>query len=188
MGMRNASSPSARLGRLPILMLCLCVTGSVAEAKLLPRENRRSETREIEKMEEQWRTAVVAGDASSLEKLLSEDFLAISARGTLSDKQQYLHRISTHATQFSQFELLDLKVRFSPGSAMVVSQTHVAGTLESRPIEGIFRYTKVYSHSGGTWHITNFQATRVSTHSAESDMDRGTPLPDDATKRRNATR
>ncbi len=184
MGQRFRRSIGAQRGWLSVL-LCLCVAANSAHAKL-PRENRRSETREIEKLEAQWRTAVMVGDAAGLEKLLSEDFLAISARGTLLDKRQYLDRLSTHATQFRQFDLLDLKVRISPGSAMAVSQAHIAGVLESRPIDGTFRYTKVYSRSGGAWHITSFQATRVSTRSTDTDMEQGTPLPDDGSKRRNS--
>ena len=72
------------------------------------------------------------------------------------------------------------------GSGKTTLIKHITGMLESRPIEGTFRYTKFYSHSGGAWRITNFQATRVSTRNADSDMDQGTPLPDDGTKRRNS--
>lgn len=154
-------------------------TAAHGERKAKPaKEGRRADTRQIEGMEQQWRNAVMQGDASALEKLLSDDFLAISARGTLSDKQQYLQRIAAHTTQFSTFELMDMKVRLQPGSAVAVSQAHIEGMLEGRPIQGTFRYTKVYARvPGGPWRMTNFEATRVSAPAAGTgDMNQGAPL------------
>ncbi|MGI4755817.1 MAG: nuclear transport factor 2 family protein [Janthinobacterium lividum] len=166
-----------------VLLCFLCGSWGVkalADKKFkAPRQTRRAETRLIENLEEQWRTALINADASAMEKLISEDFLAISARGTLSNKQQYLQRITNRATQMSAIELLDLQVRVQPASAVAVSQARVSGVLEGRPIQGTFRYTKVYQRSSaGTWRITNFEATRVSpgTSALPNDMDRGTPL------------
>ena len=142
-----------------------------------PKDSRRSETHAIETLEEQWRTAVVDGDSVLMNKLLSDDFLGISARGTLSDKQQYLQHIATHATQFSSFNVMDMKVRVQPASAVAVSQAHITGQLEGAPVEGTFRYTKVYARDGAGWKITNFEATRTSTPLAgERDMSSGVPL------------
>lgn len=174
--------------RTPVAMLsAVCLTGllcgtGVAERKAKPaktkpvKESRRAETRDIESLEEQWRTAIVSGDAAFMEQLLADDFLAISARGTLLDKEQYVNRISTHATKLSSMDLMDLKIRVQPGSAVAVSQARINGMLEGRPIEGVFRYTKVYTRTpGGTWHMTNFEATRVSRAAAQVDADQSMP-------------
>ncbi len=182
--MRKRSPSSLSVWQL-LLPLLFCFTtlwftaDAAADRKVkLPGDSRRSESREIENLEKQWRTAIVKGDLSIMDKLLSDDFLAISARGTLSDKQQYLHRIAIHATQFSSFDLMDMKVRLQPGSAVAISQAHITGVLEGHPIEGVFRYTKVYVRStGGVWRISNFEATRVSATATDAgDMDHGVPL------------
>ncbi len=153
----------------------LCST-SVAERKAKPiKESRRAEMRDIESMEQQWRTAIVSGDAISMEKLLADDFLAISARGTLLDKGQYLNRMSTHATKLASVDLMDLKIHVQPSSAVAVSQARISGMLEGRPIDGTFRYTKVYTRApGGAWHMTNFEATRVSP-AADVQADQASP-------------
>ena len=164
------STDRVRWRRITVALLpAVCLSGllcrtSVAEPKAKPvKESRRAETRDIESLEEQWRAAIVSGDATSMEKLLADDFLAISARGTLLDKGQYLNRMSTHATKLASVDLMDLKIRVQPSSAVAVSQARISGMLEGRPIEGTFRYTKVYTRGpGGAWHMTNFEATRVS--------------------------
>ena len=82
--------------------VCGLCSGAHAAHKAKPakiKESRRAETRDIEALEEQWRAAIVSGDAATMDKLLADDFLAISARGTLLDKEQYLNRMTTHATR-----------------------------------------------------------------------------------------
>lgn len=148
---------------------------ATAERKTKPaKESRRAETRDIEALEQQWRAAIVSGDAATMDKLLADDFLAISARGTLLDKEQYLNRMTTHATKLSSVDLMDLKIRLQPRSAVAVSQARISGLLEGKPIEGTFRYTKVYTRMpSGAWHMTNFEATRVS-RAGEGDAE---PVP-----------
>jgi ketosteroid isomerase-like protein len=148
----------------------------------LKKENRRMESREIENLEEAWRQALLRSDTTLLDKLMGDDFLAISANGTLSDKEQYLRRLSSHANQFSRIELMDTKVRVQPTSAVVISQARVTGQLDGRAIDGIYRYTKVYGRiAGGPWRVLNFEATRVSGPHGETDMHPGTPI--DAARR-----
>ena len=152
---------------------------SAARALAKPhRESRKTESREIEALEAQWRSALLTANASSMDKMLAEDFLGISSSGTLSDKQQYLHRISSHANQFQSIDLLDLKVRAQGTTAIATSKVHAVGSLEGHPVNGIFRYTKVYGRNpAGQWRVLSFEATRVSGLSADDgEMMRGTPL------------
>lgn len=143
------------------------------------KQSRRTEALLIQSMEQQWRNAVVGGDSSALEKLLSDDFLAISANGTLSDKRQYLQRIATHTIQLSSMDLMDLKIRVQQSSVVAVSQARVAGMLEGRPMNGVFRYTNIYSRDpAGTWRMTNFEATRMSKSAIDDDLSHGVPLAD----------
>ncbi len=142
------------------------------------KENRRAESHHIESLEQDWLHALVKADTATLEKLMAEDFLAISASGTLSDKQQYLHHISAGDNKFANIDVMDIKVRMQPSVAIVVSQVRVLGELDGRSVNGVFRYTKVYGRgANGQWHVLNLEATRVS--GMESDgtgMHRGMPL------------
>ena len=156
---------------------CSLCAGAERPAKP-QKQNHRAESHQIEAMEEQWREALLKNDALTIDKMTTEDFLSITSNGTLSNKQEYLQRISSHVTEFSTFELQVLKVRLQPGSAIATSQTHVIGKLDGRPVDGIFRYTKVYTRSAtGPWRVANFEVTRVSRGVAgETGMERGMPL------------
>jgi ketosteroid isomerase-like protein len=46
--------------------------------------------------------------------------------------------------------------------AIVTSHAEVEGTNEGVPVQGTFRYTRVYQRlPSGAWKITSFEATRV---------------------------
>jgi ketosteroid isomerase-like protein len=173
----------ARIARALAAAVVLCLLSGALSASAektvkLKKENKRMESREIESLEESWRQALLKSDTTQLEKLMGDDFLAISANGTLSDKEQYLRRLGSHSNQFSRIDLMDTKVRVQPTSAVVTSQARVMGQLDGHTIDGIYRYTKVYARTqGGQWRVLNFEATRVSgPHGGETDMHRGMPI------------
>jgi ketosteroid isomerase-like protein len=140
------------------------------------KENRRADSHQIESLEQDWLHALTKADTAVLEKLMAEDFLAISANGTLSDKQQYLHRVTDGINRFASIDIMDMKVRVQPSAAVVVSQVRVVGQLDGHPVNGVFRYTKVYGRMpNGQWHVLNLEATRVSGRD-ETGMHRGMPL------------
>ena len=160
--------------------LCLaCIGKSVAAKTGKPhKEGRRAETKEIEALEEQWRNALLQADTGTLNKLLADDFLSVSSNGTLSDKQQYLVRLSSHTNRFTSLELIDLKVRVRPDSAVAVSQTHLIGSVEGHAVDGLFRNTRVYGRvANGQWRVLNSEATRVSGPvKDDGEMEGGKPL------------
>lgn len=172
----------ARISRTVAGTLCAFVVGgaclsALADKPLKPKkENRRADSHQIESLEQDWIHALTKSDTVVLEKLMAEDFLAISANGTLSDKQQYLHRVSDGINRFASIDIMDMKVRVQPSAAVVVSQVRMLGQLDGHPVNGVFRYTKVYGRtSNGQWHVLNLEATRVSGPD-ELGMHRGMPL------------
>ena len=118
------------------------------------------------------------GDSATLDRVFADDFLGISANGTLSDKQQYLRRIAKREHNFSRIDNVDRKIRVQPATAIVTTTANVTGNLDGTPISGLFRYTRVYARQpGGVWKVINFEATRVSggTH-GNGDLNRGIPV------------
>ncbi len=159
-----------------VLMSGACLSALADKPMKQKKENRRAESHLIEAMEQDWIHALTKSDTAVLEKLMAEDFLAISANGTLSDKEQYLHRVTDGINRFARIDIMDMKVRVQPSSAVVVSQVRVLGQLDGHPVNGVFRYTKVYGRmTNGQWHVLNLEATRVSGPD-EMGMHRGMPL------------
>lgn len=140
------------------------------------KRGRRNDTRVIQQLEEQWREGLLKKDVSKMGPMMADDFMGISANGTLSDKPQYLHHISSGRYTFTKIDVDESKVRIHEDTAIVLSHADIAATLDGTVLQGEYRYTRVYRRvPTGNWKLINFEATRISGN-GDSDMHRGVPM------------
>jgi ketosteroid isomerase-like protein len=117
---------------------------------------------QVEELEQQWRTAQLAGDVAAMDKLLSEDYIGISINGQVNTKAQQLERVSTRRVAITKLDLSEMKVKLIGSIAIVTSRAQVEGTSDNVSVKGNYRYTRVYQHlPSGVWKITSFEATRL---------------------------
>jgi ketosteroid isomerase-like protein len=128
-----------------------------------PHRGSRTMREQIEALETQWKTAVLANDLDAMDHLLSDDYLGISANGQVVTKPQQIDRMRTHTFAINSIDVSDVKIKLiSQHAAIVTSLAQVDGTNDGRPLHGSFRYTRVYQRiPNDGWKITNFEATRV---------------------------
>lgn len=145
------------------LVLLLLLASSPAFAlKFANQHSKHDYKREVELLEEQWRVAQLAGDVATLDRLLSDDYVGISMTGQVNTKAQQLSRIQNHSFVITRIDLGDMKIKLVGQVAIVTVRASIEGTNEGVPMNGLFRYTRIYQHlPGGGWKITNFEATRI---------------------------
>jgi ketosteroid isomerase-like protein len=125
-------------------------------------EKKHDAKRQVEALEEQWRQAQLSGDVATMDKLLSDDYIGISMTGQVSTKMQQLDRMRSHKFVLSKLDLGEMQVKLVGSIAIVTSRAEVEAINDGVPIQGTFRYTRVYQRlPSGTWKITSFEATRV---------------------------
>lgn len=141
-----------------VVLLSLLSTAAGAQRH----ERKRAERAEIGQLEQQWRMAQISDDIPEMDKLLSEDFLGVTAGGQVVTKAQQLDRMRSREIDLRRLDLSETKIKISGSLAVVTSLAQIDGTMEGRPVDGFFRYTRVYQRgSQANWRITNFEATRV---------------------------
>jgi ketosteroid isomerase-like protein len=118
--------------------------------------------KEIEGLELDWRQAQLTNDISVVDRLLADDYLGISANGTLETKADELAKRRSGSLHITQFDLSDIKVRIYGDTAVVTSKAELVGKSGDRDISGRYRYTRVYSNRAGQWRIVSFEASRIS--------------------------
>ena len=161
---RRAYHPRMRGSRrqmrpLVLLLLALLASGAVCAQR---HEGKRVERVEIRAMEAQWRDAQLSEDIPAMDRLLSDNFLGITAAGQVVTKAQQLDRMRSRQIAISKLDMVDTKIKISGNLAVVTSLARLDGTANGTPLHGSFRYTRVYQRaSGDGWKITNFEATRV---------------------------
>jgi len=126
------------------------------------KEHKRDYKREVEMLEEQWRTAQIAGDEATMERLLAPDYLGISMTGQVNDRTQQLDRMRNKHLVLTRIDLSDKKIKLVGAVAIVTSLAQIEGTMDGTPMNGMYRYTRIYRrYPDGSWKITNFEVTRV---------------------------
>ncbi|MEO6803342.1 MAG: nuclear transport factor 2 family protein [Granulicella sp.] len=141
-----------------------------ALANPAPHARKQDAKQQVEALEEQWRVAQLAGDMTTMDKMLSDDYIGISITGEVDTKAQQLRRVSDRRMMLTKIELSDMKVKLVGAIAIVTSRAHVEGTNDGASVMGMFRYTRVYQHlPSGQWKITSFEATKE--HRPRRDVD-----------------
>lgn len=154
-----------------VAVILLAVFGAPFAASAgMPRPQKHESRREIDQLEESWREAVLKSDTSAMEKLLADDYLAITASGTLQTKQQALANLRAGRMHFTALDISDRKVRFYGTTALVTSLAAVQGNTGDGELSGSYRYTRVYvKDPRGEWKIVSFEASRIREPGERSD-------------------
>jgi ketosteroid isomerase-like protein len=162
------------LSRFVAFAILLAICGNIlyaGQAKPKNRENRH----EIEQLEETWRTAMVKSDTAAMSALLADDFIAITASGTLQTKEETLANLRSHRLHITSLAVSDRKLRFYGKTALVTSLAYVQGTTPDGDITGSYRYTRVYVlDPDEKWKIVSFEASRISQPNVGQAENKGT--------------
>jgi ketosteroid isomerase-like protein len=128
----------------------------------MPKVRKHQSRRQIDRLEEIWRNAVLKADATAMDSLLADGYMAITPNGTLLSKEQTLASLRSGTTHFTAIEVSDRKVRFYGTTALLTSRAEVSGSIVGEDISGSFRYTHVYARDKqGAWKIVNFEASHI---------------------------
>jgi ketosteroid isomerase-like protein len=153
-------TPLSAMKGAAFLLFLLAFAGIPAFASL-PHRGGRELHKEIEALEMQWRLAQLNNDVSVMDRLLADDYIGISANGTIETKAEALALRRAGTLHITSLDLNDLKVRIYGDTAVVTSRAELTGTNGSSDISGQYRYTRVYNRRFGQWKIVSFEASRM---------------------------
>ena len=155
--LKSVVHASRRVAALAILLVAAALS-----LHAMPRSERHEVRHEIDRLEDHWRDAVLNRNVAAMDSLLANDYMAITANGTLESKDETLSRLRTGAVHINSLEVSDRKVRFYGPTALVTSRAEVTGTTPEGELKGSFRYTRVYVRdASGSWRIVSFEASRI---------------------------
>jgi ketosteroid isomerase-like protein len=144
-----------------LLVLGLCSAPSALSLGM-PRAQKHESRREIDQLEETWRNAVLKGNTTVMAGLLADDYMAITANGTLQTKDQALAALRSGRVHFTTLEISDRKVRFYGTTALVTSVAEVKGSTAEGDVSGSYRYTRVYVRDPqGVWKVVSFEVSKI---------------------------
>jgi ketosteroid isomerase-like protein len=144
-----------------VAALAMCASAAALQAGM-PRAQKHESRHEIDQLEEAWRSAVMKANPAAMDKLLADDYLGITASGTLQTKEQSLANLRAGRMHFTTLDISDRKVRFYGSTALVTSIADVEGSAGDGHLSGSYRYTHVYVRDPqGLWKIVSFEASKI---------------------------
>ena len=151
--------------RFLVALLALAVAVPAVRA-FPPNHHKRNLREEVEAVDRLWRAAELNNDAAAMEKLLSDDYIGVTAGGRVLTKAQQLDRMRSRQSDIHHLDVTDVKVKLAGNSVAIITSTaDLDGVLDGHPVHGRFRSMRVYQRGpGGAWRITNFEATPLRNH------------------------
>jgi ketosteroid isomerase-like protein len=133
-----------------------------ADAQQMPKAQQHTSRHEIDQLEDAWRNAILKSNLATMDRLLAEDYLAITASGLVQTKEQTLANLKSGRVHMASLSISDRKVRFYGRTAVVTSMAEVNATTPEGDISGNYRYTRVYARdASGNWKIVSFEASKI---------------------------
>jgi ketosteroid isomerase-like protein len=115
--------------------------------------------REILDMERQTKEASLRRDADFPERVLAEDYVAISPLGQVTTKKEALSARKSGQLRYDTIDVSDMVVRLYGDTAVVTARMDVKGHQLGEDFSGPYRYTRVWVRRAGRWQTVSYQAT-----------------------------
>jgi ketosteroid isomerase-like protein len=132
------------------------------DSQQMPKAQQHSSRHEIDQLEDTWRNAVLKSNLAAMDRLLADDYLAITASGLVQTKAQTLANLKSGRIHLASLNVSDRKVRFYGRTAVVTSLAVVQASTGEGDISGNYRYTRVYVRdTAGNWKIVSFEASKI---------------------------
>lgn len=156
--------------RLCLLVLFLLLLSTAASASDLHRQNNvpppatagsrdQDVIREILDLERQAKDAAVHRDPAFSQRMLAEDYVAITPLGQVITKADTVAARRSGQLRYDSIEISEVMVRVYGNTAVVTARAAVKGTDLGEEFDGSYRFTRVWVRRSGRWQAASYQAT-----------------------------
>jgi ketosteroid isomerase-like protein len=115
----------------------------------------------IENLERKWSAAVVKGDPSPLEQILSEDCTLIGPDGAMLTKSQVIAAVRSGDFKFQSLDPGQMQLRTYGDAAVVTGGGEVKGQYKDRDLSGTQRWTDTFIKLQGRWQCVASQVVHM---------------------------
>ena len=152
----------------------LCLLAALPARAVLPTGGggKAQMQKQIARLEQQWRMAVLANDTGTMSALLADSYIGIGPDGTIAGKSAELEARSSGQERLQEVDVLDRKIRIYGTTAVVTSRVYIHGIFSGQALLGEYRYTRVWNLNRAQWHVVSFEANRIHDVDARSHQTR----------------
>ena len=112
-------------------------------------------------MERDWTQAGLKKDAATLDKIIADDWVALSFDGKTMTKAEILADLKSGASAVQSVDLGAMKVRVFGNTAVVTGSDTEKSTYKGKDSSGKYVWTDVFVMRQGHWQAAASQSTKV---------------------------
>ena len=117
---------------------------------------------ELIKLEEEWHNAYVKRDATPLEKILADEYIAVGGSGRSINKTQTVEGLKKDRATYDYSTPYDMDFRFYDDAVVVVGRTKEKGKNQDGTEFSVeYRWTDVFVKRDGRWQCVAAQVVRI---------------------------
>ena len=113
------------------------------------------------RLETEWNTAHVQGDAATLGRLFADDLVVVVPGMRPLSKADSLGMFKAGGMKFDRYESSDIQSRVYGETAIVTGRIKRTRTIGGKTMDDDWRFTKVYVRRAGNWQVVSFHASNV---------------------------
>jgi ketosteroid isomerase-like protein len=102
---------------------------------------------------QRYRAAELNGDATAIDKLLTDDFRAVGPFGFIVEKPRWLERYRNAELNYEVIEWNDIEVRQYGDAAVAIGRWDQRATHMGNPASGSFRVTQIFVRDDRGWAV-----------------------------------
>jgi len=146
------------------LLVALAFASSTSTALLQAADKKAKDEQAIQKLEQEWADALVKGDQTTIDRIVSPDWLFTDPEGNLITKATSDADLKSGKVKFESVQADELKVRVFGDSAIAFGLVTEKGNYDGKDTSGQYRFTDVFIKKDGRWQAVCTQLTRVAKH------------------------
>ena len=117
---------------------------------------------ELIRLEEEWHNAYVRHDPAPLERILADEYIAISSNGGSYNKTQTIEGLRADTATYEYSTPYDMDFRFYGNVVVVIGRTRERGrNVNGTEFTAEYRWTDVFVRRQGRWQCVAAQVARV---------------------------
>ncbi|HQR04845.1 MAG: nuclear transport factor 2 family protein [Proteobacteria bacterium] len=116
---------------------------------------------QIDRLEEQWRQALIDGNRNELENILDEDFFYNTAIGTRVSRASLIRDITSGTVKIRQVTREPALIQMYGDVALVSGLTRAVAVIQGQEQTVLSRHLHVWVHRGQHWKLAARQVTPV---------------------------
>jgi ketosteroid isomerase-like protein len=133
------------------IAFAVCVAVLVFGVTILAQTQTESVEQELIRLENEWAAAAVEHDATTIDKIVADDFIDTTSNGTVLTKAQMLEYIKSHKEEVISFVTDEWKVRVYGDAAVVNARNTIKIQFEGKEATKQERFTDTWIKRDGRW-------------------------------------